>query len=281
MLKYFKFNLFMHEDGAAASGDSAAAEGQADSSMEQTANSGNTEVSEVDTAKEYQDFKNKYKNEIKADMQKVIDRRFAKSKETEARLKEQEGVINLLHQRYGTRSTQALYEALENDEDYIDKRALELGMTREQAQLYDKMQRENQMYKALNEQNEAERQQQEQIAKWLGEAENLKAKYPEFDLETELQSEGFAAQLRAGVPVELAYKTTHFDELMQSNTAYTAQQTQKAVTENIRARGTRPVENGSSAKSGFTTSKDVSKFTAKDFADIDKRLARGEKVTFK
>ena len=281
MLKFFKLNLFMHEGEAAASAEGGTAEGTAEAKAE----GGKTEVSEVDTAKEhqdltYEDFKSKFKNEIKADFQKVIDRRFAKSKEAETRLNEQDEVMSLLHQRYGTHSTQELYKVLENDDSYLDNLAEKMGITREQAQIYDKMQRENQMLKAWREQNEAERQQQEQIASWIDEAETLKAKYPEFDLETELASETFAAQLRAGVPVELAYKTTHFDELMQSNTAYTAQQTQKAVTDNIRARGTRPAENGTATKSGFTTTKDISKMSLKEINEKIEKARRGENVTF-
>lgn len=271
----------MHEGEAAASTGAEVAEGTNENPQDAIEPNGEAETSKADREKEYQRLKSEYKNELKADMQRIIDRRFAKSKEAETRLKEQDEVMNLLHQRYGTRSTQALYEALENDESYLEMRAEQLGMTREQAQVYDKALREKEVLENQIKNAEAERKQQEQIAKWMREAEALKAKYPEFELENELTSDAFAAQLQAGVPMELAYKTAHIDELMSSTTAYVAQQTEKAVTANIRARGTRPAENGSSAKSGFTTSKDVSKFTAKDFAEIDKRLARGEKITFR
>ena len=284
MLKLFKFNLCLHDgegggaDAGVGAGESAeGAQGNSAVAAEQQ-----QEVSEVDTEKEFQDLiRGKYKNEYKNATQALIDKRFAKSKETESLLKEQSGILDLLHQRYGTRSNQALLEALENDDAYLEKRAYDLGMTKEQAQLYDRVQRENAQLKEMQQRAQEERQANEQISKWLGEAEGLKAKYPEFDLETELANDGFAAQLKAGVPLELAYKTAHFDELMSSNTAYTAQQTAKKVTQNIQARGTRPQENGASNKSAFTTAKDISKFTLKDFDEIDKKLARGEKVTFR
>lgn len=277
MLKFFKLNLFMHDGEAAVSAEgSQTAEGTA----EVTAEGGQAESSVVDTEKEYQDLKTKYNKEFKADVQKIIDRRFAKSKEVEARLKEQDGVMNLLHQRYGTKSVQALYEALENDEAYLDMRAEELGMTREQAQLYDKALRDKEVLERQVQEAEFQRQQDAQIQDWIRQAEELKTKYPEFDLQNELQNEAFAAQLKAGVGVELAFKTTHFDELMQATTAYAAQQTQKAVTENIRARGTRPAENGTGTKSGFTTSKDISNMSLKEINEKIERARRGENVTF-
>ena len=52
------------------------------------------------------------------------------------------------------------------------------------------------------------------------------------------------------------------------------------VTDNVRARGARPAENGVSSGSGFLVKSDVSKLTKKDRAEIARRAAHGEKIVF-
>ena len=62
--------------------------------------------------------------------------------------------------------------------------------------------------------------------------------------------------------------------------AYTANKVSKKVTDNIRARGARPVENGSNQVAAATVKNDVTKLTAKDRAEIVKRVKNGEKISF-
>ena len=52
------------------------------------------------------------------------------------------------------------------------------------------------------------------------------------------------------------------------------------VTDNIRARGARPVENGSNQAAAATIKNDVTKLTAKDRAEIVKRVKNGEIISF-
>jgi hypothetical protein len=52
------------------------------------------------------------------------------------------------------------------------------------------------------------------------------------------------------------------------------------VTQNIRAKGARPAENGTSQRAAATIKSDPSKLTLDDFEEISRRLARGEKITF-
>lgn len=86
--------------------------------------------------------------------------------------------------------------------------------------------------------------------------------------------------LKSGVPMEHAYKTLHFNELMHDAMATAASNTEKSVVSNIRAKGSRPIENGTAAQSAFTIKDDVSKLSKKDRADIARRAARGEKIVF-
>ena len=86
----------------------------------------------------------------------------------------------------------------------------------------------------------------------------------------------FLALLQRGVSVEQAYKVLHMDDFLSKATA----QAEKTVTDNIRARGARPQENGAAPKSAVVVKDDVSKLTPADRAEIARRAAMGETITF-
>ena len=119
-----------------------------------------------------------------------------------------------------------------------------------------------------------------QVQKWRGEAEQMKALYPGFDLETESRDPQFLSMLRFGVPVQTAYEVLHMEEIKTGIAQMTARATEKQVVDGIRAKGVRPQENGTAAQSGFTIRDDVHKLTKKDRAEMARRAARGEKITF-
>lgn len=119
-----------------------------------------------------------------------------------------------------------------------------------------------------------------QLRAWSDQAEQAKTLYPSFDLGREAQNRDFRSMLRAGVPVRQAFEVVHMDEIMATAAAMQAQATERAVTANIKAKGTRPQENGAGAASGFTVKDDVSRLTPKDRAEMARRAARGEVITF-
>lgn len=86
--------------------------------------------------------------------------------------------------------------------------------------------------------------------------------------------------LKSGVDVATAYKAAHMDEIMTEAMKNTQEEAEKRVTDNIRAQGNRPVENGSSKRSPFTIKNDVTKLTKAERAEIARRAERGERITF-
>ena len=86
--------------------------------------------------------------------------------------------------------------------------------------------------------------------------------------------------LKAGVPVQHAYEVIHMDAIKAGVAQSAAQTAARQVTDNVRARGARPAENGVSSGSGFLVKSDVSKLTKKDRAEIARRAAHGEKIVF-
>ncbi len=223
-----------------------------------------------------------YKDLYTEDVQRIINRRFKETKALQSQVDEAKPLMDMLYQRYKVSEgdTKGLMSALENDDAYWSEAAEEAGLTVEQYKAFQKMERENAQLRAAQQRRVTDAQAQAQMQQWYQEAEALKGKFPNFSLESECANPEFISLLKAKVPMEHAYKTIHFNELMNDAMATAASTTEKSVVSNIRAKGSRPIENGTAAQSAFTIKDDVSKLSKKDRAEIARRAMRGEKITF-
>jgi hypothetical protein len=61
---------------------------------------------------------------------------------------------------------------------------------------------------------------------------------------------------------------------------FTAKKVEQNLTNKIIANGARPSENGNSSQGASVTKSDVSALTKADRAEIARRVARGEKISF-
>ena len=215
-------------------------------------------------------------------VQNIINRRFKESKQQEAALQKQSGLMELLSQRYGVDAADydGLTKAIAEDDGFFEDAAAKAGLSVSQYKEMRRLQAENAGLRQAAQQQEAQRQAQEQYANWMREAETVKARFPQFDFRAELQNESFGRLLKAGIPVEQAYMVLHQDELMQSAMAATANNVAAATAQSIQARGQRPRENGVSSEGGVTVRSDVTKLTAADRAEIARRVARGDIISF-
>jgi hypothetical protein len=118
------------------------------------------------------------------------------------------------------------------------------------------------------------------MQKWDAEAESLKGIYPSFNVQAEAQNPQFMSLLRSGVPMQTAYEVIHMEDIKAGIQRMTASATEKQVTDNIRAKGQRPAENGTSSQSAFTVKDDVSKLSKADRRNIAVRSRRGESISF-
>jgi len=233
--------------------------------------------------KAYRDLINgEYKDLYTQDTQRLIDRRFKETKNLQEQLSRERPVIDMLLQRYGIQDGDLtkLEQALDNDQAYWMEAAEEAGMTVDQYKQFQRLQRENAALLRDQQKAQEDAQVQQKLQQWIAEGEALKQRYPDFDLQTEAGNPQFVALLKSGVPVEHAYKVVHMDDIVNTAILTTAAQAEKKTADNIRARGQRPAENGVSSQSAFTVKDDVSKLTKKDRAEIAKRVARGETITF-
>lgn len=78
-----------------------------------------------------------------------------------------------------------------------------------------------------------------------------------------------------------AYEVLNLDGIKSRAAKDAAEAAEKNVVEGIRARGTRPNENGTSSQNGITTATDISKLSLKEITSIMERARSGEKITFR
>lgn len=231
--------------------------------------------------KAYNDLiRGEYKDFYTEDTQKLIDRRFKETKNLEKELQGNRDIMDMLMLRYGVKDTSELQKAIEDDDSYWESAAMEAGMSVEQFKQFQKLERENKALLKAQQERQREEQVNRQLDTWYRDAEQIKKTYADFSLENEIQNPDFMRLLKANVPMEHAYKLIHMDEMMDRAVTASAADAEKRTVDNIRARGMRPAENGTSSQSSFKTKGDVHALTKEERAELIKRAARGEIVSF-
>lgn len=227
-------------------------------------------------------IKGDYKEQYSENVQRLINRRFKETKELESTLSSHQSLLGMLADKYGVEATDidALTKAVSDDDTLWEQQAYDAGMTVQQYKEFKALERENAELMRAEESRRGEEEAQRQLNEWTQQAMELQKTVPGFDLRMEAENPAFVQMLRAGLPVEHAYKVIHMDEILNGQAANVAAQAQKQVVDNIRSRGSRPAENGTVSRSGFTYKSDVSKLTKEERAEAARRAARGETITF-
>lgn len=229
--------------------------------------------------KAYEELKAEYKDLFAEDTQNLINRRFRETKTLEDQLAKNQPIIDLLSTMFNIKDDPAkLLSALQSNTNMWTTLAEEAGMEPEAFMKFKKMESENKAVRDMLQRQQDRQRQNAQVNKWLQEAEALGAKYKAFNFEREMQNPMFVRQIQAGVPMEHAYKTLHFDEIMGEAVNVTAAKTEKKVVDNVRAKGSRPAENGAASQSAFTVKDDPSKWSKKDRQEAIRRARSGEMI---
>jgi hypothetical protein len=282
-MKDYRMDLRLFDDGgagAAAATSGAATTGDAVS----TGTEGNQPARDFDAefdAMVKGDFKDAYNKKV----QGIVKDRLKGSKQTESKLKDAEALLSLVGERYGWdgKDMEALRASLESDKAYLEEEALEKGMTVEQLAQIKRMERENKVLREQQRQADERAAFEQKFAGWNAEAEALANVYPGLNLMEEFNNPTFVRLLDSGVGVKAAYQATHFDELMGGALQYTAQQTQKAVLDGVKANGMRPNENGTKGSNGANQRIDVTKLTKEDRQRLMDEVRRdpNKRITFR
>lgn len=236
---------------------------------------------EKDRKKAFQEMiRGEYKDLYDTEIQNIINKRFAKAKQTEARAAALEPLMERLSQRYNMDDPEKIAEAMDADDSLWEAAADEAGLSTSTFKEMQRIERENNILRRKVEARELQEKAEAQLAKWTQEAEDLKQTFPQFDLEQEIQNEDFRRLLQANVGVSAAFRVVHMDEIQSEIMKSTAAAAEKRVTDNIRAKGSRPREAGSSSGSPLSVKDDVTKLSKAERAEIARRAQRGEIIIF-
>lgn len=228
------------------------------------------------------DIRGKYKDIYTKETQKMINNRFKETKNLEKQLNDQRTVIDSMMQRYNITDgdVSKLQKAIDDDYNMWADAADRAGLSVDAYKEMFKIKQRNAQLERENLARENQAKADAQYQQWLQQAEAVKKIFPSFDINQEVQNPDFARMLQAGVPVDHAYRVLHMDEIMSTAMTQTAKATEKRVADTIRANGTRPRENGTAYQSTFTQKTDVNKLTKAERAEIARRAARGEIISF-
>ena len=114
------------------------------------------------------------------------------------------------------------------------------------------------------------------LERWTTEAEALLEAYPELDLSAECENGLFRHLLRGNLPMREAYELVHAAELRDAAVEKARRETEKQVLDSVRARGTRPLENGAASGSPFTLDFDPLRLSRKERREIVRRMLAGD-----
>lgn len=228
-----------------------------------------------------------YKKALGIHVQDAINRRFRNQQDLQSRLDAVNPVLGLLSERYGVGLKQdgsvdleALNAKILDDNSAYEEEAFKRGMTVEDLKHMKQLEYENANLNRQTEAMQREQETREAFNRLVEQGEALKGIYPDFDLNVEMMNPDFGRLIAVDVPVQTAYEIVHKDEILAGGMQYAVQQTQRKISNSIQS-GVRPAENASGAQSAADPGRlDVSKLTAKDFAEFRARAEAGERITF-
>ncbi|MBR2408921.1 MAG: hypothetical protein IKB07_08195 [Lachnospiraceae bacterium] len=225
-----------------------------------------------------------YKEEHEAYMAKTIGDRLKKYKGVEAQNAQMLGLLETVASKYGVDTTaenflESLAEKVNADDSYYESYAMEHDISPEEARKLVTMERKVQMMEA----QEKERQRQEALRQHMmvlqRNAEKTKARFPGFDLESEMKDEKFRQLcLQTNGDTTAAYMACHWESVMSGAVQNAAQQITSQTAQAVAANKARPVENGiSGSVAAVTTKEDFSKMSLEQlraYADAERRKKR-------
>ena len=221
-------------------------------------------------------------------MQAMMKSRLKSAKTAEENLAKLAPAMELLARKYNLDPDKmdydALNKAINDDDDYYEEKALEMGVPVETARKIDKMERDNAREQAQAERTLQEQKIQQHLIKLEQQGEALKKVFPNFDLRTELQNPAFARMTspNVGISVEDAYYAVHRNEIQAVTNQVIAQKTAEKLSNAIQSGSRRPDESGVSSQAPSVSTFNYRTASREQREAIKKRIreaaARGEKL---
>ena len=259
---------------------------EADTAQEEVLPSNPSVEVETDRKAEFERLiKGEFKEQFDERVHELLNKRFKNQEELMDRQKKMEPILDILAKKYGVDTKEGIdFEKLTNaiyeDDAYYEEEALAKGIPVSALKEMKRMERENAQIRQAMEERQRQDANKRAYQELLRQSEEVKKVYPGFDLAKEMQNPDFGRLIAANVDARAAYEVVHRDEIQPAMAQYVAQRTAQKIANNIQSGAARPAENGAASKGGAITKTDVTKLTKEDRAEIMRRVARGEKISF-
>ena len=226
--------------------------------------------------------------EYNKQMQTVVQSRLRNAKGAEENLAKLTPALELLARKHNLDPAQmdydALAKAISNDESYYEDKALEMGVDIETAKRIDQEERDTARQQRMEQQTIEQQKLQRHFDGLQQQGQAMKAKFPDFDLQKELQNPAFFRMTspNVGISVEDAYFAVHRNEIMSAGMQVTAQKTAQKISNSIQAGSRRPSEAGTTGQAPSVTTFDYRNASPEQRAALKAHIrseaAHGRKV---
>lgn len=221
-----------------------------------------------------------YKEEHKAYMDKTIGDRLKKYKGIEDDLGKHKELLNIVANKYGVNPNDenflgVLSEKINADDSYYENYAMEHDMTPEEARRIVTMERKAAQFDAQQEEHQRQEQMRQHFMLLRQNAEKTKARFPQFDLDAEMQDEKFRRLCAVNNgDTTAAYMACHWNDILPATVQMASRQIQAQTAQAVAANKARPIENGLSSSAPSVVQHDFSKMNLqqlRQFAEEQRR----------
>lgn len=232
-------------------------------------------------------IKTTYKSDFDKAVKGILNKRLKGAKSNENRVKTIQPVMEMFARKYGIDARElndetfnAITSRIMEDNSFYEEEALNMGMDVETLKNLRKTERENEELKRFRQEVEQNQENQRRFMAINQEAEALRATYPNFDLDAEMENPEFQRLAwNAGVPLKTAYEVIHHDEILPTAMQYTAQRTAEQISNSIQSGMRRPQEGGMSNRSASVLEgKSPRNWSKEELKSIRERVRNGERI---
>ncbi len=224
-----------------------------------------------------------YKDEHKAYMDKTIGDRLKKYKGIEESYGKAKATLDIVANKYGVNPDdenflEVLNQKIEADDSYYENYAMEHDISTEEARKIVTMERKVAQIEAQKQEQERQEKMRQQFMVLRQNAEQTKARFPQFDLETEMQNEKFRRLCAVNNgDTTSAYMACHWNEIIPATVQMATRQVQNQTAQAVASNRARPIENGLSSTAPSVVQQDfrgMSLAQIRAYADEQRRKGR-------
>lgn len=224
-----------------------------------------------------------YREEHKAYMDKTIGDRLKKYKGLEESYGKAKATLDIVANKYGVNPDdenflEVLNQKIEADDSYYENYAMEHDISTEEARKIVTMERKVAQIEAQKQEAEKQEQMRQQIMLLRQNAEKTKARFPDFDLDTEMQNEKFRRLCAVNNgDTTSAYMACHWNEIIPAQVQLASRQAQIQTAQAVASNKARPIENGLSSSAPSVVKQDFKGMSLSElraYADEQRRKGR-------